>query len=153
MPMRFAISTPPTLVLTAVGRACQYFDNSRNIGMTMRAADAVAALAALAHEYRLGIYRMLVEAGPEGLNAGTIAARLKLPPSSLTFHLQQLHRAALITQERNSRQLIYAADFAAMNGLVGYLTENCCGGASSCSIACAPEPASKKPAKRSSRAA
>lgn len=119
----------------------------------MKAPDAVAALAALAHEYRLRVYRMLVEAGPEGLNAGTIASRLKLPPSSLTFHLQQLHRAGLVTQERNSRQLIYAADFDAMNGLVGYLTENCCGGASSCSVACAPETAIKKSSKKSSRAA
>ena len=119
----------------------------------MKAADAVAALAALAHEYRLGVYRMLVEAGPEGMNAGTIAARLKLPPSSLTFHLQQLHRAGLITQERNSRQLIYAADFDAMNGLVGYLTENCCGGASSCSVAGAPEAVGKKSSKKPSKAA
>ena len=118
----------------------------------MKAPDAVAALAALAHEYRLSLYRMLVVAGPEGLNAGTIASRLKLPPSSLTFHLQQLHRAGLITQERNSRQLIYAADFEAMNGLVGYLTENCCGGAS-CEVACAPETATKKPSKRSPKAA
>jgi DNA-binding transcriptional ArsR family regulator len=119
----------------------------------MKAPDAVTALAALAHEYRLSVYRMLVQAGPEGLNAGTIASRLKLPPSSLTFHLQQLHRAGLVTQERNSRQLIYAADFEAMNGLVGYLTENCCGEASSCSTACAPETATRKPAKKSSRAA
>ncbi|MEJ1966820.1 MAG: metalloregulator ArsR/SmtB family transcription factor [Gammaproteobacteria bacterium] len=96
----------------------------------MKAKQAVNALAALAHEYRLRVYRMLVEAGPEGLNAGTIAGRLKLPPSSLTFHLQQLHRAGLITQQRNSRQLFYSADFKVMNGLVGYLTENCCGGAS-----------------------
>lgn len=119
----------------------------------MKAAEAVAALASLAHEHRLGVYRMLVEAGPQGMNAGTIAARLKLPPSSLTFHLQQLHRAGLITQERNSRQLIYAADFDAMNGLVGYLTENCCGGASSCSVACAPEAAIKKPSRKSRKAA
>jgi ArsR family transcriptional regulator len=119
----------------------------------MKAPDAVAALAALAHEYRLSLYRMLVEAGPEGLNAGTIASRLKLPPSSLTFHLQQLHRAGLITQERNSRQLIYAADFAAMNGLVGYLTENCCGGASSCSAACAPGATAKKSSRKSTKAA
>ena len=119
----------------------------------MKAAEAVAALASLAHEHRLGVYRMLVEAGPQGMNAGTIAARLKLPPSSLTFHLQQLHRAGLITQERNSRQLIYAAGFDAMNGLVGYLTENCCGGASSCSVACAPEAAIKKPSRKSRKAA
>jgi predicted transcriptional regulator len=120
----------------------------------MRATDAVSALAALAHEYRLGIYRLLVEAGPDGLSAGTIAARLKLPPSSLTFHVQSLHRAGLITQQRNSRQLIYAADFDAMNGLVAYLTENCCGGdASACDSACEPVQAPKKPAKKSPRAA
>jgi ArsR family transcriptional regulator, arsenate/arsenite/antimonite-responsive transcriptional repressor len=121
--------------------------------MMMKAADAVAALAALAHENRLGVYRMLVEAGPEGLNAGTIAARLELPPSSLTFHLQQLHRAGLVTQERNSRQLIYAADFDAMTDLVGYLTENCCGGATSCPVACGPEAVAKKSSKKPSRAA
>lgn len=119
----------------------------------MNAKQAVEALAALAHEHRLGVYRLLVEAGPEGLNAGTIAGRLKLPPSSLTFHLQQLHRAGLIRQERNSRQLIYSADFEAMNGLVGYLTENCCGGVSSCGVGCAPEPAVRKASKKSTRAA
>jgi ArsR family transcriptional regulator, arsenate/arsenite/antimonite-responsive transcriptional repressor len=120
----------------------------------MKLETAVAALSALAHEYRLGVYRLLVEAGPEGLNAGTIAARLKLPPSSLTFHLQQLHRAGLVTQQRNSRQLIYAADFEAMNGLVGYLTENCCAGSSTdCGEECAPVPATRKRAKKSSKAA
>ena len=87
----------------------------------------VEALAALAHEYRLAIYRMLVERGPDGLPAGAIAERLGLPPSSLTFHLQHLLRAELVTQRRLSRQLIYAADFTAMNSLVAYLTENCCG--------------------------
>jgi DNA-binding transcriptional ArsR family regulator len=81
-----------------------HFDIHRRIGMTNHR-QAVAALAALAHEYRLSIYRMLVEAGPEGLNAGTIAMRLKLPPSSLTFHLQHLHRAGLVIQQRNSRRL------------------------------------------------
>ncbi len=120
----------------------------------MNARQAIDALAALAHEYRLRVFRMLVEAGPAGLNAGTIASRLKLPPSSLTFHLQQLHRAGLVTQERNSRQLIYAADFSAMNDLVGYLTENCCGsGVSSCATACAPAAEAKKPGKKPSRAA
>ena len=114
---------------------------------------AVDALAALAHEYRLGIFRLLVEAGPGGLNAGTLAARLKIPPSSLTFHLQNLHRAGLVTQERRSRELIYAADFGAMNGLVGYLTENCCGGAADCSTQCAPAAKEIKRAKKSSRAA
>jgi ArsR family transcriptional regulator, arsenate/arsenite/antimonite-responsive transcriptional repressor len=109
----------------------------------MNAADAVAALAALAHEYRLAAYRILVEAGPEGLPAGGLATRLKLPPSSLTFHLQNLQRAELITQRREGRQLIYSADFAVMNSLVGYLTENCCkqsGAAEKCDAACAPAP-------------
>ena len=87
----------------------------------------VRALAALAHETRLAIYRMLVERGPDGLPAGVIADRLKVPPSSLTFHVQHLHRAGLVTQRRVGRQLIYAADYAAMNGLIAYLTENCCG--------------------------
>ncbi len=98
----------------------------------MNATQAVETLAALAHEHRLRIYRLLVEAGPAGLNAGTIATRLKLLPSSLTFHVQHLHRAGLVTQERNSRQLIYAADYSVMNGLVGYLTENCCAGSGAC---------------------
>ena len=93
----------------------------------MDAKNAVAALAALAHEHRLAIYRMLVERGPDGLPAGAIAERLGVPSSSLTFHLQHLLRAGLVTQRRVSRQLIYAADFTAMNGLVGFLTENCCG--------------------------
>ena len=106
--------------------------------------QAVGTLAALAHEHRLRIYRLLIEAGPAGLNAGTIAARLKLLPSSLTFHVQHLHRAGLVTQQRNSRQLIYAADFDAMKGLVGYLTENCCAG-SGC------KPAARSPRRTGSR--
>jgi DNA-binding transcriptional ArsR family regulator len=121
----------------------------------VKAKQVVSALAALAHENRLGVYRMLVEAGPEGLNAGTIATRLKLPPSSLTFHLQNLHRAGLVTQERRSREVIYAADFGAMSELVGYLTENCCGGESSAcgsSAQCAPVGENRK-SRKSSRAA
>ncbi|HEU4530972.1 MAG TPA: helix-turn-helix domain-containing protein [Steroidobacteraceae bacterium] len=114
--------------------------------------DAVEALYALAHEHRLGVYRMLVEAGPEGLNAGTIAQRLELAPSSLTFHLQHLQRAELITQQRQSRQLIYAADFSVMNDLVSYLTDNCCAGSAACAAPCEPARA-KKPARKSSRAA
>jgi ArsR family transcriptional regulator len=123
--------------------------------MIMKAPEAVAALAALAHENRLAVYRMLVEAGPEGLNAGTIAARLKVPPSSLTFHLQQLHRAGLVTQQRNSRQLIYAADYGAMNGLVGYLTENCCGveQAGACATACVPASEIKKGGRKAPKVA
>jgi DNA-binding transcriptional ArsR family regulator len=120
----------------------------------MKSKEVVDALAALAHEHRLGVYRLLVEAGPEGVNAGAIAARLKLPPSSLTFHLQQLHRAGLITQQRNSRQIIYAADFTAMNDLVGYLTENCCAGSQTdCATECAPVREGKKTARKSRKVA
>jgi ArsR family transcriptional regulator, arsenate/arsenite/antimonite-responsive transcriptional repressor len=99
--------------------------------------QVVQALSALAHETRLALYRMLVERGPEGLSAGAIAEHLGIAPSSLTFHVQHLHRAGLVTQRRLSRQLIYAADFAAMNGLVGFLTENCCGGGA-CVAVCRP---------------
>jgi ArsR family transcriptional regulator len=99
----------------------------------------IAALSALAHEHRLAIYRLLVERGPEGLPAGAIGERVGLLPSSLTFHLQNLQRAGLVTQQRASRQLIYSADFDAMDGLVGYLTENCCSrSGSECSTACKP---------------
>jgi DNA-binding transcriptional ArsR family regulator len=97
----------------------------------------VAALGALAHDTRLGAFRLLVEAGPNGLPAGEIAQRLKIAPSSLTFHLQQLSHAGLVTHRRLSRQIIYAMDVTAMNDVVGYLTANCCGGAA-CAPACAP---------------
>jgi ArsR family transcriptional regulator, arsenate/arsenite/antimonite-responsive transcriptional repressor len=89
--------------------------------------QAVAALGALAHETRLAVFRLLVQRGPGGLSAGTIAQGLGLIPSSLTFHLQQLMHAGLITQRRMSRQLIYSAEYGAMNALLAYLTENCCG--------------------------
>jgi ArsR family transcriptional regulator, arsenate/arsenite/antimonite-responsive transcriptional repressor len=106
----------------------------------MNTGQAVQALAALAHDTRLALFRMLVERGPEGLSAGVLAERLGVPPSSLTFHVQHLHRAGLVTQRRLSRQLIYAADFGTMNGLVGFLTENCCGqGLTACLPACRPQ--------------
>jgi DNA-binding transcriptional ArsR family regulator len=99
----------------------------------MESPEAISALGALAHEHRLAIYRMLVERGPDGLAAGVIAERIGIAPSSLTFHLQHLQRTGLIVQRRLSRQLIYAADFARMNALVGFLTENCCrGGKNAC---------------------
>jgi len=97
----------------------------------MEARETVDALAALAHEHRLAIFRLLVKRGPAGLAAGKIAESIGLAPSSLTFHLQHLTRAGLLTQRRLSRQLIYATDFDAMSALVGFLTENCCGGATS----------------------
>jgi ArsR family transcriptional regulator, arsenate/arsenite/antimonite-responsive transcriptional repressor len=119
----------------------------------MKTPAVIDALGALAHEHRLAIYRLLVQRGPEGLPAGAIGERVGLVPSSLTFHLQNLQRAGLIAQRRESRQLIYSADFAVMNGLVGYLTENCCGNSSAeCSANCAPAQAAN-PTKRSAKAA
>lgn len=118
--------------------------------------QAVQALGALAHDTRLALYRMLVEQGPDGLAAGIIAERLGLPPSSLTFHVQHLHRAGLVTQRRVGRQLLYAADFAVMNGLLGYLTENCCGrgSAGQRTQGCVPTiPAAVPDAKRNRRSA
>lgn len=97
------------------------------------AARAVDALGALAQEHRLSLFRLLVQAGAEGMAAGAIAEALALPNSSLSFHLAHLTRAGLIRQRRQGRSLIYTADYAAMNALVGYLMENCCGGAG-----CAP---------------
>lgn len=115
----------------------------------MKAPQAIDALGALAHEHRLKIYRALVERGPAGLAAGAIGERIGLVPSSLTFHLQSLQRAGLITQRRESRQLIYSADFEAMAALVGYLTENCCAGsAENCEVICKPA-SSAKPTRRS----
>ena len=113
----------------------------------------IAALSALAHEHRLAIYRLLVEQGPPGLSAGVIGDRVGLLPSSLTFHLQNLQRAGLITQQRISRQLIYSADFDVMNGLLGYLTENCCAASGgTCAAGCAPV-RHKKSRTRQARAA
>jgi ArsR family transcriptional regulator, arsenate/arsenite/antimonite-responsive transcriptional repressor len=114
----------------------------------MRTPEVIGALGALAHEHRLAIFRLLVERGPAGLPAGRIAERIGLVPSSLTFHLQNLQRAGLIAQRRESRQLIYSADFTAMNHLVAYLTDNCC--AESTAECCPVErpPKSAKPAAR-----
>jgi DNA-binding transcriptional ArsR family regulator len=94
----------------------------------MEAEQAIRALGALAHESRLAVFRMLVQRGPDGTPAGEIAAALGVPPSSLTFHLQQLLHAGLVTRRRVSRQIIYATGFDVMNELLIYLTENCCGG-------------------------
>jgi ArsR family transcriptional regulator, arsenate/arsenite/antimonite-responsive transcriptional repressor len=116
----------------------------------MKATAAVNALSALAHEHRLAVYRVLVEAGPEGLSAGTIAEKLGLVPSSLTFHTQALQRAGMIGYRRVSRQIFYAADFESVNALVGYLTENCCGGGQACGPVC--QPVAVKPEKSRRRA-
>lgn len=101
--------------------------------------DAVAALGALAHETRLALFRLLVTCGPAGLAAGAIAETLGIAPSSLSFHLQELVHAGLITQRRLSRNLIYSAEYGAMNRLVAYLTENCCGLGGACAPVCNPE--------------
>ena len=95
------------------------------------------ALAALAQENRLDAFRLLVQAGPEGLNAGTIAAGLGMSPAATSFHLKDLVRAELIQPRHEGRQIFYSARFETMNGLVQYLTENCCGG-NPCVPVCAP---------------
>lgn len=99
-------------------------------------ARVVRALGALAQEHRLAAYRQLVQAGPEGMAAGALAQRLGLAASSLSFHLAQLVHADLIVARRQGRSIVYSADFTAMNALMGFLTENCCGG-----VSCAPAPA------------
>src|SRR5258707_7384449 len=104
----------------------------------MKQGRRLPALGALAQETRLELFRLLVTCGPEGLPAGVIAERLGVQPSSLSFHLAQLAHAGLITQRRLSRQLIYSAEYGAMNELLTYLTENCCGRGASCVSACNP---------------
>jgi ArsR family transcriptional regulator len=101
----------------------------------MEMTQAVDALAALAQETRLSVYRLLVEAGPAGLPAGGIAEELELPGATLSFHLAHLARTGLVRSRQEGRFVIYSADFRNMNELVGYLTENCCGGRG-----CAPTP-------------
>jgi DNA-binding transcriptional ArsR family regulator len=91
--------------------------------------DAVTALAALAQDNRLDTYRLLVQAGPEGMPAGQVAAALGLPPNTLSFHFDRLRQAGLVTVRRDGRSMIYAARYDTMNALLGYLTDNCCGGA------------------------
>lgn len=101
--------------------------------------DAVASLNALAHEGRLAIYRLLVAAGPDGLAVGNIARKVKMPGATLSFHLAQLQQAGLVAARRDGRQLIQTADFTRMNGLIAYLTENCCGEATICAPVCKPK--------------
>src|SRR5215468_1730086 len=94
----------------------------------MDKADVVAALAALAQEHRLEIYRLLVQAGPDGMAAGEVASTLGVAPNTLSFHLDRLRHAGLVSVARQGRSLIYAARYETMTNLLGYLTENCCGG-------------------------
>jgi ArsR family transcriptional regulator len=92
----------------------------------MKKQNVIAALAALAQDNRLDVYRLLVQAGPEGMSAGSVASALKLAPNTLTFHFDRLREAGLVTVRRDGRSMIYAARFDTMNALLGYLTENCC---------------------------
>lgn len=94
----------------------------------MDASAVIRALGALAQEHRLAVYRLLVQAGPDGMPAGALAEAVGVPASSMSFHLAQLAQAGLVSQRRRSRSIIYAANYPAMNGLMNYLTENCCGG-------------------------
>src|SRR5271154_49263 len=95
----------------------------------MEKTDIVTALAALAQDNRLDVFRLLVQAGPDGMPAGEIAEALDLAPNTLTFHFDRLRVAGLVTVRRDGRSMIYAARYEAMNGLIAYLTENCCGSA------------------------
>lgn len=108
----------------------------------MKAAVAVTRLAALAQETRLAIFRLLVQKGPEGLCASDIQARLRLAAPTLSFHLKELTSAGLLEPRQAGRFIYYAPDFGAMNALLGYLTENCCG-EKACEPACAPTPKEK----------
>ena len=112
----------------------------------MEKSGAVAALAALAQDNRLDVFRLLVQAGPDGLAAGTVAERLSLAPNTLSFHFDRLRQAGLVTVRREGRSLIYAARYEAMNTLLAYLTENCCrGSAQTCAPAtCTPSRPARK---------
>jgi DNA-binding transcriptional ArsR family regulator len=101
----------------------------------MKKLEAVAALAALAQDSRLDVFRLLVQAGPDGMPAGDVAAALKIAPNTLTFHFDRLREAGLVAVRRDGRSMIYAAQYERMNALLGYLTENCCQGRPE---ACAP---------------
>jgi len=119
----------------------------------MEASKAVGALGALAHDTRLEIFRLLVQGGPEGMPAGQLAGKLRIPAPTLSFHLNHLRQAGLISFRRNSRLIIYTADYTAMTDLLGYLTENCCQGQpNACAIpSCAPSSQSKRIQTRAAR--
>lgn len=107
----------------------------------MEKSAALSALAALAQETRLDVFRLLVKAGPAGLPAGAIGEALEVPSATLSFHLKELKHAGVVSCRRVGRSLIYGADFAAMNALLGFLTEHCCQGGG-----CAPAHAEPDPA-------
>jgi len=117
--------------MNAVLAIYPYFQNNKNMDNT----KAVRLLAALAQESRLNLFRLLVQAGPEGLAAGAIAERLELPASTLSFHLKELSHAGLVRARQDGRYIFYSTDFDVMNALLGFMTENCCGGQSCCAPA------------------
>ena len=104
----------------------------------METKNIISALAALAQESRLAVFRALVQAGPEGMAATKISEQIGIPPSSLSFHLKEMAHADLVTSRQDGRFVIYSANFKTMNGLVGFLTKNCCGG-NPCNPVCSPE--------------
>ncbi len=112
--------------------------------------QAVQALAALAHDKRLAIYRLLVQQGPSGMAAGEIAAELEIAAATLSFHLKELGHAGLVVARPESRFIFYSADFQTMNELIGFLTENCCGGDGT---ACFPQPLVAAPKRGPKKAA
>jgi DNA-binding transcriptional ArsR family regulator len=112
----------------------------------MEKTGAVAVLAALAQDNRLDVFRLLVQAGPEGMPAGAVAEALGLAPNTLTFHFDRLRQAGLVAVQRDGRSMIYTARFETMNALLSFLTENCCGGVPE---KCKPKPVCKPaPTKR-----
>lgn len=107
----------------------------------MKTPEAVRALAALAQDTRLAIYRLLVQAGANGMSVGSIGEKLRLPGATLSFHLKELANASLIEPRHEGRFIYYSANYGQMNGLLGFLTENCCQGQGRlCDVACEPTP-------------
>jgi ArsR family transcriptional regulator len=119
----------------------------------MEKSDAVVALAALAQDNRLDVFRLLVQAGHEGMPAGQVAEALGIAPNALTFHFDRLRQAGLVTVRREGRSMIYAARYEAMNSLLAYLTENCCrGGSDPCTPgSCAPSRTAPRRSKAAAR--
>lgn len=114
----------------------------------MESSEAISALAALAHEGRLAAFRLLVQAGPDGLPAGEIAARLGMPASTLSANLTLLSNARLVSSRRDGRSIIYRANYAAMSGLLGFLVEDCCSGSSEIQAPLAAALSSCQPGRR-----
>jgi ArsR family transcriptional regulator, arsenate/arsenite/antimonite-responsive transcriptional repressor len=128
--------------------AAHHFDYHGN----MEKEQAIAALAALAQENRLDAFRLLVQAGPEGMAAGEVAAALDVPANTLSFHFDRLRNAGLVKVQRQSRSLIYSAKYETMNALLGYLTENCCQGKPEECVAIACGPGAVRQSKKESAA-